>query len=104
MQRLSQQSEIFTCTTQNNFDFSEYYKLALPGHNQPSPVLNNHLAWIVGFFEGDGSLSHRRGTRLKNSRVKGEPPILVPAAPRCDFQIIQKDSEVLYFVQKTLGF
>ena len=49
-------------------------------------------------------MSHRQGTRLKNSPVKGEPPISVPAAPRCDFQIIQKDPEVLYFIQETLGF
>lgn len=72
--------------TTSFFEFDDYLRVA-PLHKR-NPNLR-FLEWFVGFTEGDGTFSVRKGSNGK---------------PRLLFEICQKDPKVLYLIKKTLGF
>ena len=86
-----QSSETLREATTHYFDFSSFLHLT-PYTKQPQAFYE----WLIGFIEGDGSI----GFNMAQDKRR---PLSKPS-PRLHFMIVQKDPNVLYSIQKMLGF
>ena len=86
-----QSSETLREATTHYFDFSSFLHLT-PYTKQPQAFYE----WLIGFIEGDGSI----GFNMTQDKRR---PLSKPY-PRFHFMIVQKDPNVLYSIQKMLGF
>lgn len=76
-------SETTRETSFNYLAFSEYYSTLFG--NSPQHLPNNWLTWFIGFVEGDGAIqTYAKGTRVR-------------------FVLTQKESAILFYIQKKLG-
>lgn len=71
-------------TSGNSFNFDKFNLLFM--NSGKNPIDNNWLAWFIGFSEGDGAIFSDKN----NSRIR--------------FILTQKEGDILYHIQKTLGF
>lgn len=86
-----QSSETLREATTHYFDFSSFLHLT-PYTKQPQTFYE----WLLGFIEGDGYI----GFNMTQDKRR---PLSKPF-PRLHFMIVQKDPNVLYYIQKMLGF
>lgn len=86
-----QSSETLCEATTQYFDLSSFLHLT-PYTKQPQAFYE----WLIGFIEGDGYI----GFNMTQNKQK---PLSKPY-PRLDFMIVQKHPDVLYYIQKMLGF
>lgn len=70
----------------NTFSFQAFQAYGRPEHR--SEISETFLSWLVGFFEGDGSITQWRSQGKLRIRIS----------------LDQKDPALLYFVRSTLGF
>lgn len=76
-------SEATRETSFNYLAFREYYSTLFG--NSPQHFSNNWLTWFIGFVEGDGAIqTYAKGTRVR-------------------FVLTQKESAILFYIQKKLG-
>jgi hypothetical protein len=75
-------------TRETSFNFSAfrlYYNRLFGNAAQAQDLSNNWLTWFIGFVEGDGAIqTYANGTRVR-------------------FVLTQKESAILYHIQKKLG-
>jgi hypothetical protein len=69
-----------------SFNFTDFYEQGCPEHFKLAEKYSHFLTWFIGFFEADGSLIVRESLN------------------RCEFEISQKDPQVLYYLRTKLGF
>ena len=84
-------SETLREATTHYFDLSSFLHLT-PYTKQPRAFYE----WLIGFIEGDGSIG------FSMTQDKRRP--LSKSYPRLHFMIVQKHPDILYYVQKMLGF
>lgn len=89
-----------------SFNFFDFYKNIVAQQNA-SACTPTFLSWFIGFVEADGYYSSRFDS--ENIIMDDDEPTQVewnidPAEKRGDFEITQKNSQVLYKIQNILGF
>jgi len=78
-------SETIRETSFNFSAFRQYYNILFGNAAQRSDLSNNWLTWFIGFVEGDGAIqTYANGTRVR-------------------FVLTQKESAILFYIQKKLG-
>jgi hypothetical protein len=71
-------------TRGKSFNFYEFYFIYKQKYHNTNNINNDWLAWFIGFIEGDGAILSY------NNRLR--------------FVLTQKESNILYHIQKILGF
>jgi hypothetical protein len=72
-------------TREKSFKFDAYRKESVLNNKEPlKHATNNWLTWLIGFVEGDGAI--------------------LTSKDRIRFVLTQKEGDILYHIQQTLGF
>nr|YP_009773671.1 putative site-specific DNA endonuclease [Uronema confervicola]QIZ74192.1 putative site-specific DNA endonuclease [Uronema confervicola] len=94
---------IYLCEKNENFRFDDFLA-QLPSHVKTEKCSSNFLTWFIGFVEAEGYFA----SRYDHEKNLEEIPIIQwqvdPEKKRVQFQIAQKDPQVLYKIRTTLGF